>query len=72
MKKIKTNRGFALIEFQDERGNECTLQKSSQATENCIWLGANDLKVTIGYPWTTYSEKQVKQKFGGKDIVSNN
>jgi hypothetical protein len=38
----KTNRGFALGEFADRNGQSCSLQKSSVATEDCIWLGLND------------------------------
>ncbi len=34
-----TNRGFSLIEFTDRNGRECTLQKSSSADAECIWLG---------------------------------
>lgn len=37
----KTSRGFDLIEFVDHYGAECSLQKSSLATEDCIWLGTN-------------------------------
>ncbi len=38
----KTNRGFARIEFKDLYGIECSLQKSSLATEDAIWIGCND------------------------------
>lgn len=37
----RTNRGFALIEFKDRYGKECSLQKSSLATEDCVWLGVD-------------------------------
>lgn len=37
----KTSRGFDLIEFVDHYGAACSLQKSSLATEDCIWLGTN-------------------------------
>lgn len=39
MKSFTTNRGFTLITFRDQRGVECSLQKSSAANYNCIWLG---------------------------------
>jgi hypothetical protein len=39
MKKSVTNRGFALVEFTDRNGQACTLQKSSLADEDCVWLG---------------------------------
>lgn len=41
MKFSKTNRGFALIEFTDRYGKACSLQKSSLATEDCVWLGVD-------------------------------
>lgn len=37
-----TERGFAIIEFKDEYGKDCSLQKSSLATDDCVWLGVND------------------------------
>lgn len=41
----KTQRGFAYKEFTDLYGTVCTIQKSSLATEDAIWLGAKKLKV---------------------------
>jgi hypothetical protein len=37
-----TNRGFALGEFKDQYGAKCSIQKSSVATKDCIWLGVDD------------------------------
>lgn len=42
-----TARGFALYEFQDRNGEKCSLQKSSIATEDCIWLGIDDANPVI-------------------------
>lgn len=42
-----TVRGFSLIEFRDKYGAECSLQKSSAASEPCIWLGITDAKPQI-------------------------
>lgn len=39
MKIEYTYRGFGIYKFQDINGNKCHLQKSSLATEDCIWLG---------------------------------
>jgi len=36
-----TNRGFNIIEFRDSFGIECSLQESSSAEENKIWLGCD-------------------------------
>lgn len=38
----RTHRGFRYYEFEDRNGHKCTLQKSSVATEDCIWLGLED------------------------------
>lgn len=38
-KASKTARGFSLIEFGDIYGNQCSVQKSSLATTDAIWLG---------------------------------
>ena len=34
-----TNRGFQRAEFLDRYGAKCSIQKSSLATEDAIWLG---------------------------------
>lgn len=47
MKKTKTDRGFALNEFTDYYGLNCSIQKSSLATEDAIWFGINDPKMKI-------------------------
>jgi len=36
-----THRGFRYYEFFDHYGELCTLQKSSLATEDAVWLGVN-------------------------------
>lgn len=40
--KSKTERGFAVIEFEDRYGDLCSIQKSSLATEDAIWFGIKD------------------------------
>ncbi len=47
MKKTTTKRGFDVIEFKDFYKEECSLQKSSLATEDAIWLGVDDPKPQI-------------------------
>jgi len=37
-----TYRGFSLGEFVDMYGARCSIQKSSLATEDAIWLGVDD------------------------------
>jgi len=43
MEKYKTERGFDFSLFKDRNGIECTIQKSSLATEDCIWFGARKI-----------------------------
>lgn len=38
----KTERGFDITTFVDRYGIKCSLQKSSIATEDCIWFGVDD------------------------------
>jgi len=42
MRVKHTIRGFDRIEFSDGNGVACSLQMSSAATRECIWLGCND------------------------------
>ena len=51
----KTSRGFGLLEFKDQHGTECSIQDSSLATDDCIWLGANDIglkRFAAGLGWS--------------------
>ena len=43
MEMKNTERGFAIAHFEDRNGVKCSIQKSSLATEDCIWLGADDI-----------------------------
>ncbi len=47
MKTKKTERGFVFANFEDRDGAQCSLQKSSLATENCIWLGLNNVEPIV-------------------------
>lgn len=72
IKLTKTQRGFKTGEFTDRYGVVCLIQKSSLATEDCIWLGASDIGLKVGTPWKDISEKEIKSKFGGQDVIANN
>lgn len=41
MKESKTNRGFKIIEFVDQKGLTCSIQESSLHYP-CVWIGVND------------------------------
>lgn len=43
----KTKRGFSLGKFKDLYGMPCTIQESSLATDDAIWLGVSDPKPRI-------------------------
>lgn len=47
MEITKTHRGFALSNFTDRNGEQCSIQKSSLATEDAIWLGIDDARPQI-------------------------
>lgn len=42
MKKTKTNRGFSIVKFNDTYGIPCSIQKSSSAMEDRLWIGVDD------------------------------
>ena len=50
MKFDTTERGFRAGMFEDFNGEKCSLQKSSIATEDCIWLGPDDANPMIFTP----------------------
>jgi len=39
----KTSRGFKYGKFKDNKNIDCTIQESSNAESDCIWLGALDI-----------------------------
>ena len=70
MKIKKTCRGFDLIEFEDDNGEKCSLQKSSSALEDKIWLGIDQAKILEFYPmprdtneaWVEITKEEVEEK----------
>lgn len=42
-----TSRGFDIASFTDSYGEVCSLQKSSSAMEDKIWLGISEPKLTV-------------------------
>lgn len=47
MKLEKNKRGFENSKFTDLYGEKCSIQKSSLATDDAIWLGINKPKLTV-------------------------
>ena len=42
MKIEKTARGFKIVKFKDVYGCDCSLQESSSAEEERVWLGCDN------------------------------
>lgn len=45
-----TERGFERIVFEDRNGVKCSLQVSSLATEDAVWLGCNEADPHVMVP----------------------
>lgn len=60
----KTERGFDISEFTDLYNNVCSIQKSSLAFVDAIWLGIDNPKLTI-------YENETKGKYLVTEIPSN-
>lgn len=55
-----THRGFRYYEFKDRNDYKCSLQKSSVATEDCIWLGldsASPKELVFNQGWVDATDK---------------
>lgn len=57
MEFTKTERGFSILKFKDRYGSECSLQKSSLATEDAIWFGVDDAdpKILSNNGWLKFN-----------------
>ena len=42
-KREHTGRGFRVIRFADQNGVPCNIQKSSLATNDCLWIGCEEI-----------------------------
>ena len=47
MKIENTQRGFTRAEWDDLYGNRCSLQKSSSAMYDAVWLGISDPEINV-------------------------
>ena len=56
--KTKTARGFGHIGFVDHYGKQCSIQKSSLAIEDAIWIGIDNPELKFlaphGVGWVDY------------------
>lgn len=71
-KATVTCRGFSILKFKDRFGEECRLQKSSLATEECIWFGVCPKQISVRREdeigWRTFTEAQLKQALDGDSV----
>lgn len=67
MKRKLTKRRFAYYTFKDCSGDVCSVQKSSTATQDRIWLGPEVLKVQRFTPGKGWEEVELLG-----EIVGNN
>lgn len=42
MNIYKTERGFRRADFEDQNGKACSIQESSVATDDLLWLGCDE------------------------------
>lgn len=71
MKSTTTERGFRVVEFTDNNGIECSLQKSSLATEECIWLGCSEIGLKKFTPYKGWEDVELEQEPRGIHHVAN-
>ena len=57
LKKQFTGRGFPFFRFTEDNGVKCSIQKSSAAEDDYIWLGADEIGL-----------KHFKANEGWKDV----
>lgn len=61
MKRVITQRGFLLYTFADRNGVRCSLQKSSLSTEDCVWLGCDEIGLRRFEPGNGWSAVELQQ-----------
>lgn len=73
MKVRKTNRGFDYTSFKDEKGNVCSLQKSSSVTKDCVWLGCDEIGLQHFIPNIGWQSVELRNGGpSGEAYIANN
>lgn len=72
MERKETSRGFYYYNFKDTRGNKCSLQESSNAMKECIWIGADEIGLSKFDPNEGWSDVILEQNPYGIHHVANN
>ncbi len=77
MKREITGRGFAYYRFQESHGEKCSLQKSSAAETDYIWLGFDEINLKTFTPygvptsWKEYEDKELPKVFNCDTVITN-
>lgn len=66
-----TERGFAIHEFTDRNGVKCSLQKSSLATEDAVWLGCAEIGLKMFEPGLGWSDVTLENHPNGIAYIAN-
>ena len=68
----KTLRGFDFLAFKDGNGKDCSLQKSSVATEDYVWLGCDKIGLVMEIPGVGFQDIPTESEgFGGVNYLAN-
>jgi len=67
-----TERGFKYETFKDYNDTECSVQKSSLATEDCIWLGAREIGLKKFTPYKGWENIETRGEPMGVSFIANN
>lgn len=61
MSEVKhTERGFAYVEFEDNNGTACNIQKSSLADDDAIWIGAKEIGLKKFTPYQGWEDQDTR------------
>ena len=71
MSMSHTKRGFALLKFTDRRGTICSLQKSSFAMTDCVWLGCDEIGLKRFEPGIGWSDVHLTNIPNGPSYIAN-
>ena len=68
----KTERGFTIGEFRDRYNQPCSIQESNIATEDCIWLGCEDIGLKRYIPDKGWENIHLENTANGVEHIANN
>jgi hypothetical protein len=66
-----TERGFAIHRFSDANGVGCSLQKSSMAADDFIWLGCASIGLKRFEPFIGFSDVPLQETGEGTIYLAN-